>query len=82
MFLSCLFFLRIRGLGFRYLCLFNMVNLKGSVLVILVEGVEEMEVVIIVDVFWCGKVSYWVLNLLVYLNYFGDNFENFWVKGF
>lgn len=46
----------IRGLGIRYFCLFKMVDLKGSVLVILVEGVEEMEVVIIIDVLWCGKV--------------------------
>lgn len=78
---SRLFSLRIRGLGSRYLCSSNMANLKGSALVILAEGAEEMEAVITADVLRRGKVSHRALNLLVYLNYFGDNFENSRAKG-
>ena len=78
---SRLFSLRIKGLGSRYLCSSNMANLKGSALVILAEGAEEMEAVITADVLRRGKVSHRALNLLVYLNHFGDNFENSRAKG-
>ncbi|CAH3036380.1 unnamed protein product [Pocillopora meandrina] len=54
---SRLFSLRIRGLGSRYLCSSNMANLKGSALVILAEGAEEMEAVITADVLRRGKVK-------------------------
>ena len=47
----------IRGLGTRYLCSSNMADLKGSALVILAEGAEEMEAVITADVLRRGKVS-------------------------
>lgn len=46
----------IRSLGTRYLCS-NMADLKGSALVILAEGAEEMEAVITTDVLRRGKVS-------------------------
>lgn len=49
--------LLIRGLGTRYLCSSNMADLKGSALVILAEGAEEMEAVITTDVLRRGKVS-------------------------
>lgn len=46
----------IRSLGTRYLRS-NMADLKGSALVILAEGAEEMEAVITTDVLRRGKVS-------------------------
>ena len=46
----------IRGLGTRYLCSSKMADLKGSALVILAEGAEEMEAVITADVLRRGKV--------------------------
>ncbi|XP_058970493.2 protein/nucleic acid deglycase DJ-1-like isoform X1 [Pocillopora verrucosa] len=54
---SRLFSLRIRGLGSRYLCSSNMANLKGSALLILAEGAEEMEAVITADVLRRGKTT-------------------------
>ena len=48
--------LLLRGLGTRYLCSSNMAE-KGSALVILAEGAEEMEAVITTDVLRRGKVS-------------------------
>lgn len=47
----------IRGLGTRLLCSSNMADLKGSALVILAEGAEEMEAVITTDVLRRGKVK-------------------------
>lgn len=47
----------IRGLGTKYLSSSNMADLKGSALVILAEGAEEMEAVITADVLRRGKVS-------------------------
>ena len=74
---SRLFSLRIKGLGSRYLCSSNMANLKGSALVILAEGAEEMEAVITADVLRRGKVSHRALNLLVFLKPFWRQFRKF-----
>ena len=52
------FCVSIRGLGTRLLCSSNMADLKGSALVILAEGAEEMEAVITTDVLRRGKVSW------------------------
>ncbi|KAM7431531.1 Protein deglycase DJ-1zDJ-1 [Porites harrisoni] len=49
--------LKKRGLGTRLLCSSNMADLKGSALVILAEGAEEMEAVITTDVLRRGKVK-------------------------
>lgn len=49
--------LLVRGLGTRHLCSSNMAE-KGSALVILAEGAEEMEAVITTDVLRRGKVSF------------------------
>ena len=48
----------IRSLGTILLCSSNMADLKGSALVILAEGAEEMEAVITTDVLRRGKVSW------------------------
>ena len=52
------FCVSIRGLGTRLLYSSNMADLKGSALVILAEGAEEMEAVITTDVLRRGKVSW------------------------
>ena len=55
------FCVSIRGLGTRLFCSSNMASmadLKGSALVILAEGAEEMEAVITTDVLRRGKVSW------------------------
>lgn len=54
---SRVYLLLIRGLGTRYFCSSNMADLKGSALVILAEGAEEMEAVITTDVLRRGKVK-------------------------
>ena len=46
----------IKGLGTKDLNSSNMADLKGSALVILAEGAEEMEAVITADVLRRGKV--------------------------
>lgn len=56
MLLSRVCFSWLRGLGTRYFCS-NMADVKGSALVILAEGAEEMEAVITTDVLRRGKVS-------------------------
>lgn len=62
------FLLRLRGLGTRYLCSSNMADSKGSALVILAEGAEEMEAVITTDVLRRGKVSLCTLSARVSSN--------------
>lgn len=54
-----------------------MANLKGSALVILAEGAEEMEAVITADVLRRGKVSHRALNLLVFFKPFWRQFRKF-----
>ena len=49
----------IRGLGTRYFCSSKMADSKGSALVILAEGAEEMEAVITTDVLRRGKVIWY-----------------------
>ena len=74
---SRLFSLRIRGLGSRYLCSSNMANLKGSALLILAEGAEEMEAVITADVLRRGKVSHRALNFVGLFKPFWRQFRKF-----
>ena len=60
------FCVSIRGLGTRLLCSSNMADLKGSALVILAEGAEEMEAVITTDVLRRGKVSWRIYQLKLF----------------
>ena len=66
MLLNSRFCVLIRGLGTKLLCSSNMAEQKGSALVILAEGAEEMEAVITTDVLRRGKVRFCLERLLPY----------------
>ena len=51
-----IYLVRVGGLGARVFCESKMADVKGSALVILAEGAEEMEAVITADVLRRGKV--------------------------
>lgn len=54
-----------------------MANLKGSALLILAEGAEEMEAVITADVLRRGKVSHRALNFVGLFKPFWRQFRKF-----
>lgn len=73
--------LLIKGLGTRYLCSSNMADLKGSALVILAEGAEEMEAVITTDVLRRGKVSQCTSNVALDVMWPSFNCYTTWQDG-